>query len=267
MLYYSTLKRCRVPIITGSAITRADGDGRLAKLVVDPVDRSWNPRPGRARVLGADTAAVSYGLIPATELTRLRGCGHVFDEELGYWRVIRDRMGRTDIAGVFAAGDGVTVKGYSAAAAEGRAAAIAACADLSLIDQPSAERRLAPLQRRLAAAARFGRTLDMLFRPRPGLIEAVSDATLVCRCEDVSAGDLRRAVIGGARDIHEIKRVTRLGMGHCQGRFCSQAVNELLWHARNCVSSRQAFTPRSPVRPVAFGVMADTINHEKEERS
>jgi thioredoxin reductase/bacterioferritin-associated ferredoxin len=266
IIYATTLKRHRVPILTASAVTRAEGDAERLSVTVNALDRSWTPQPG-GRQIPADVVAVSFGLIPATELTRLRGCGHVFDEDLGYWRVARNRSGETDVAGVFAAGDGVTVKGYAAAAAEGRAAAIAACARLGLIDRPSADRALAPLLRRLATAARFGRALDRLSQPRPGIFTAVSDATIVCRCEDVSAGDIRRAVAGGARDVHEIKRTTRLGMGPCQGRFCGQVVNELMWQANGRQVPRQTFTPRSPVRPVNFGVLADALNHDRKDRS
>ncbi len=258
LLYLFTLRRHRVPILSAAAVTRAEGAGGLCALTVQDLDRSWAPLPGRCRPIRADAAAVGYGLIPATELTRLRGCGHVFDTRRGYWRVVRNRTCETDAAGVFAAGDGVTVKGYAAAALEGRTAAVEACAQLGLIDRRDADRRLEPLVRRLGAAARFGRALDELSRPGPGLLAAAGDATVVCRCEDVTIGDVRRSVARGARDIHEIKRTTRLGMGHCQARFCGQAVTELLRHLTGVASEPRAFTPRSPARPVSFGVMAGT---------
>jgi thioredoxin reductase/bacterioferritin-associated ferredoxin len=267
MLYIWTLRRHRVPVLSAAAVTRAMGDGVLSSVIVQNLDRSWAPLPKSRRQIRVDAAAVTYGLVPATELTRLRGCRHVFDTDRGYWRVVKTRTGETDLAGVFAAGDGVSVKGYVAAAMEGRAAAIEACAQLGFIDRRLADRRLQPLVRRLAVAARFGRSLDMLARPGPGLIQAVSDATVVCRCEDVTAGDIRRSVANGARDIHEVKRTTRLGMGHCQGRFCGQVVNELLWRMTGNPSPREIFTPRSPVRPVNFGIMADTLNHESEDRT
>jgi thioredoxin reductase/bacterioferritin-associated ferredoxin len=264
LLYAYTLKRHRVPVLSASAVIRADGDGEVSSVIVQSLDRSWAPLPDRRRHIQADAVAVAYGLIPATELTRLRGCGHLFEEALGYWRVIRKRTGETDIPGVFAAGDGVTVKGYAAAAMEGRTAAIEACAQLGLIDRRAADRRLSSLIRRLATAARFGRALDALARPRAGIFKAIGDSTVVCRCEDVTSGDIRRAAAGGARDIHDIKRTTRLGMGHCQGRFCGQVVNELLWQLAGRPSARQVFTPRSPVRPVRFGIMADTLTSDLE---
>jgi bacterioferritin-associated ferredoxin len=264
-LYLFTLKRYRVPILSAAAVTQAAGDGEVSSVVVQNLDRSWAPLPGGSRRFKADAAAVGYGLIPATELTRLRGCGHVFDPDLGYWRVVKKRTCETDIPGVFAAGDGVTVKGYAAAALEGQVAAVEACAQLRFIDRQAAARRISPLVRRLAAAARFGRALDALSRPQPGIFKAVTDSTVVCRCEDVTAGDIRQTIAEGARDTHEIKRTTRLGMGHCQGRFCGQVVNELLWQLTGNPSPRQVFTPRSPVRPVSFGIMADTLNPDLED--
>lgn len=77
-------------------------------------------------------------------------------------------------------------------------------------------------------AERFGRTIDVLSAPRSGLFDIVTGDTVVCRCEDVTMAQIRTAVDDGARDVNDIKRRTRYGMGHCQGRFCGQVINELI---------------------------------------
>jgi NAD(P)H-nitrite reductase large subunit len=88
-------------------------------------------------------------------------------------------------------------------------------------------------------------------------LERVPDHTIICRCEEVTLGEIRKAVKDGAAGINDIKRRTRLGMGHCQGRFCGQVINDLLGMLREEKRPMESFTPRIPVRPVPFKVLAE----------
>jgi len=72
----------------------------------------------------------------------------------------------------------------------------------------------------------------------------------------VSAIVTGAAVAAGARDVNDIKRRTRLGMGHCQGRFCGQVINELVWRLTGVRKQREIFTSRSPAKPVPFACLA-----------
>ncbi|MGL5513303.1 MAG: (2Fe-2S)-binding protein, partial [Sporomusa sp.] len=51
---------------------------------------------------------------------------------------------------------------------------------------------------------------------------------LVCRCEEVTVGEIKAAIRQGARDVTGIKRRTRSGMGLCQGRTCEKLVQQIL---------------------------------------
>jgi NAD(P)H-nitrite reductase large subunit len=78
----------------------------------------------------------------------------------------------------------------------------------------------------------------------------VPDDTVVCRCEEVTAGEVRAATGGlGAGDLRTVKLLTRAGMGWCQGRMCGPAVAGIT----GC-----PLTPaRRPLaRPVPLGVLA-----------
>src|SRR5262249_28900553 len=63
--------------------------------------------------------------------------------------------------------------------------------------------------------------LDEISAPRPGLCELATDSTLLCRCEEVTTGEVRAAIAEGARNLQAVKLLTRLGMGACQGRNCA----------------------------------------------
>ena len=98
--------------------------------------------------------------------------------------------------------------------------------------------------------------MDGLSKPKPGVLELVPGHTIICRCEEVTLADIRKAVGDGAASINDIKRRTRLGMGHCQGRFCGQVINDLLSMLSQETRPWESFTARIPVRPVPFKVFA-----------
>lgn len=85
------------------------------------------------------------------------------------------------------------------------------------------------------------------------------DDVLVCRCEEVTAGEIRRAI----REFHattvtEVKRRVRAGMGLCQGRSCSKLTMKILAEETGKVPSKlEPATSRPPVRPVTFGELAE----------
>lgn len=82
---------------------------------------------------------------------------------------------------------------------------------------------------------------------------------IICRCEDVTEEEVLRAIAQGAVTADEVKRLTRAGMGHCQGRTCRRLVNQLL--ARRLgqrPADQQPVTQRSPLQPVSLKVLADS---------
>ena len=254
--YLRNIKRHHIPIYRSHIVSRVYGANEVEKAQIVKVDRSWNPIKGTEKEISVDSVAYGFGLIPSTELTQLCGCKHIYDEHLGYWRVELNERMETSIPGVFAAGDGLTIKGYSAAIEEGRVAALEACAQLNRVSRTEADRLLQPSLRKLKRFNRFGQMMDVLSRPGPGIFNILSDETVVCRCEEVTMQDVISAVADGARDVNDIKRRTRLGMGHCQGRFCGQVINELIWRLTGVRRQREIFTPRTPAKPVPFASLA-----------
>jgi sarcosine oxidase subunit alpha len=55
----------------------------------------------------------------------------------------------------------------------------------------------------------------------PAELASAEDDTVICRCERVSLGEVRRAIRGGMRDLNQLKAVTRAGMGACGSKTCS----------------------------------------------
>jgi hydrogen cyanide synthase HcnB len=254
--YLYNIRKHHIPIYRSHVLSRVHGTREVEKAQIVRVDESWKPLKGSEKKIRVDTIAYGFGMIPCTELTRLCGCSHIYDEKLGYWQVELNPRMETTVPGIFVAGDGLTIKGYSAAIEEGRVAAIEACTQLAYVNRREADRLLHSSLRKLKRFKRFGQIMDAISTPRPGILEILSEDTIVCRCEEVTVRDVILAVAAGARDVNDIKRRTRLGMGHCQGRFCGQVINELLWRLTNVRTQRDVFTARIPAKPISFGSLA-----------
>ena len=88
------------------------------------------------------------------------------------------------------------------------------------------------------------------------MAEYLDDNVLVCRCEEVTAGEIRAAIRAGARDVTEVKLRTRAGMGLCQGRTCELLVQQILSQELGIPQEQTSYsTPRTPQRPMTFGTL------------
>ncbi len=82
--------------------------------------------------------------------------------------------------------------------------------------------------------------------------------TLLCRCEDLTREDIIRYIEAGYCTIDEIKRVTRAGMGPCQGRTCRMLIAQELSNYYG-IPMEEVLMPtfRPPVKPISMGALAD----------
>lgn len=84
-----------------------------------------------------------------------------------------------------------------------------------------------------------------------------NDDTIICRCEEVTSGDVADAIHRGARDVDAVKRMTRAGMGLCQGKTCARQVAAAIARQTGAPVSRMVpATQRIPARPVPASVLA-----------
>ncbi len=255
--YWKEIRTSGAPFIFGHTIVEARGDDRVREAVIAAIDDDWRVKPGSERVFEVDTICIAFGFLPSTQITRLLGCSERFDIQAGGFLPRHDENLETSVPGVFVAGEVGGIGGSDAALAEGRLAALSAVRQLGLMDQADAERRSAVLRKEVQKARRFADYLNRSFTIKPAAFERIPDDTVVCRCEEVTAGDVRRAVAEGARSLKTIKIVTRAGMGLCQGRICSSVVTQLASVASGrTVESFGGASMRPPVKPVLMGDLA-----------
>lgn len=223
----------------------AIGDGALERV-------RWRTADGRAGETDARTLVVHDGVVPNAQLTRALAVAHRFDRRAGYWRpnADPDTGALDDMPGVFLAGDCAGINGWKAAVATGAAAGWAA---LAHVGRSGGSPPLAAIQRAKGTRP----LLDALYPPARAFA-ALDDATIVCRCEEVTAGDVRNAVHLGAQGPNQLKAFTRAGMGPCQGRMCAMTTAALIAEAQaRDVGDVGLQRVRMPIFPVTVGEMAE----------
>ena len=162
----------------------------------------------------------------------------------------------TSVPGIYAVGDGAGVAGRKVAIEEGCIAGISVASTLGSISSAKAREQIKPSRKRLDKIIRFRKILDDISLPRKGLYELATDDTVICRCEEITLKQIKTA-LADTIQIKDLKRMTRMGMGPCEGRMCGPSVIEMLRHRLNApVEDVGCLNPRPSIKPVALGVLA-----------
>jgi len=249
-LMLAKLARCGIPVRHSRvlrAVSRGD-NGLVATL------GPWPGGSGAPVECEVDVVCMGYGFLPQNELLRALGCRHGFDAARGQLATMRDGDCRTSVEAVYAIGDCTGLGGAPAAVAEGRIAGSAAARSLGLSGAPDASAARAELARHRKFQAALWRVFSA---PGPALELATPD-TIVCRCEELTRADIEAGLAADPRLIGSLKRLTRVGMGACQGRYCGPLVAGLL--AERCggtLDGMSFWAPRPPAKPVAIADIAD----------
>jgi NADPH-dependent 2,4-dienoyl-CoA reductase/sulfur reductase-like enzyme len=263
LTYMYRLKRAGVRMLRSHALRRIQGEGQVAAAVVGPVDSRGYPLPGNEKTFEVDTVCIGYGLIPSVWLTSLLGCRHDYNPLVGGWVPFFDENMQTDQPGVFVAGDGAGIAGVLVAKMQGTIAGLYAAAHAGDISIDQAVQGSLPQLRLLDPMGRFRNAMDRIYRIQPDLYATVTDDTIVCRCESITAGEIRRAIREGTANLNDIKKRTRCGMGYCQGTNCQPAIAAILAREFDAdPAGIEMQTTRPPARPIPLNLLMVDLDAE-----
>ena len=259
--WIASLKMAGIPMRTGISNLRAHG--------VDAVESVSIDVGGKNITVPCDMLVVHDGVIPSTDLAHGAGLAMEWLPGDTSWRPKTSSEGLAEAAPgpsltsgpcrIFVSGDARGIGGADAAIAHGRHVAAFIIRDLG--KSVSAEAGSYAKALRTAMAGRP--FIDAAFPP--GLAGRLpEDDTIVCRCEELDAGTLRRAIREGASDMNLVRGLLRCGMGPCQGRHCSITLARLL--AEEGVTDRPhlPFRARPPLRPIPLGALANLSGLDPE---
>lgn len=232
------------------------GKRGVTAALVGAVDARGLPVPGSEKTFEVDTVCIGYGLIPSVWLTSLLGCRHVYNPLVGGWVPFFDENMQTDQPDVFVAGDGAGIAGVLVGKIQGTIAGLYAAAHVGTISVDEAAQISLPQLRQLESLGKFRRAMDRIYRIHPDLYANMTDETIVCRCESITAGQIRQAIREGTMNLNDIKKRTRSGMGYCQGTICQPAIAAML--AREFGANPAEIkmqTTRPPARPIPLNLL------------
>ena len=219
---------------------------------------------GGTKRLPVDLLLLHQGVVPNVNLANAAGVAHEWnDRQLCFVPVLDADFG-SSVPGIAVAGDGAGIAGGTAAAERGRIAAIAAVRALkpdSVVPDTQAIRQ--SLQRE-----EMGRSfLDWLNRPSESFRQPVGD-TIACRCEEVTAKQVRDTAKMGCEGPNQMKAFLRCGMGPCQGRLCGLTVTELIAAERKTTPDEVGYYRlRPPVKPITLAELASLPISEAERKA
>ena len=261
-----------VPVLCGHTVRRAEGgiDGAEAIVVASP--------EGRDRRIACDAILLGVGAVPVIELLDALGCRVAYSMERGGHVPLIDGAGRTSAACIYAIGDCAGVWPAKTLDPDiARAEAIRAVDDIAaslgiIAAKPAAEPPSPDAPAHDVEAYRLNWV-------RTTVVDA-GDQTYVCQCEEVTAREILelrpprylawpddrrntrtlRQMLGESPPNPDlVKRLTRAGMGVCQGRRCREQVAALLALGAGVgLRDIPLASHRAPVRPVPLAAIAET---------
>ncbi len=211
---------------------------------------------GKAQQFDSEYVLLHFGVVPNIQLSKALGADHHWSAQNQCFEPTTSETGRlSELKHVWQVGDGAGILGAEAAAISGEIAALEIASTFKGSSPVIAER----LQRLQAAKAKFQpirRFLDHAYAP-PKRVLCPSDDTIVCRCEEITAGQIKTAIAEGAQGPNQAKAFTRCGMGSCQGRYCGLTVNQLFAQALGQSPAEVGYYRiRTPIKPITLGELA-----------
>lgn len=251
-----TLFRRGIPYRMGWGIVAAHGSEQVEQATIARLDASWRPIRGTEKTIACDTIALGYGFVPFNALLHLCGAQHAWRPELGGVVPVRDAQMQTSVPGVYAVGDCAGIGGVRLARLEGQIAGMAAAAQVGRGSLKAIEK----LMPALAREKQFQKMYSALFTPQAGLYEWSNDETIICRCEEITQGEIRRAIARGAHTTNEVKLLTRAGMGNCQGRMCAYLIAQLVAReTQRSIEQVGLLSVRPPLFPIPVTAWRETL--------
>ncbi|MFC5392481.1 FAD-dependent oxidoreductase [Bosea vestrisii] len=267
--FLAKLRAGGTEILAGHVVREAIGRDGVEAAVVARLDGEGRP-VGEERAIACDGIVLAVGATPVIDLIDAVGCKVAFQAERGGYAPVLDASQRTSLANVYAVGD---CAGLWAAKTRDRTIAEAEAARaVAALGEGGVSTEAAP-----PPAPSYDISAYRLAWVRASVIEARAEFH-VCQCEEVTAREILEvrppryldwqnehrndrslsALLGeGPPNPDQVKRLTRAGMGPCQGRRCREQVAALLaLGAAQPLSAIPLAGYRAPVRPMPLAMAA-----------
>lgn len=243
------LRERKVPVYAGASDFSVEGTDRAEAV-------SFTCK-GRTHRIETPLVLLHQGVVPNTQLSWSLRADHVWNKAQLCWVPVTDNYGQIDDSGIYLVGDSRGIVGAKASASQGRLAAIEIASKQGKLDPGQRAGHEGSVRKELDANLHVRPFLDALYRPLDAHRIPAQESIVVCRCEEVTAGQIRGYVALGCPGPNQTKAFGRCGMGPCQGRMCGLTVTELIADARGVPPGEVGYYRiRPPIKPVTLGELA-----------
>jgi NADPH-dependent 2,4-dienoyl-CoA reductase/sulfur reductase-like enzyme len=245
-----------------AGVRRFAGATRLAVEGTDKAEALCFQAGDRDHRIACDTVLLHHGVVPNTQAARALSVSHRWTQAQQAFTPVLDKWGGTDLPGLFIAGDGAGIGGAVVAEIAGRLAALKLAEEAGHLTAVERDSQAKPLFRARSRELAIRPFLDAAYPPfSDGL--APADSTIICRCEEITAGEIRQTATLGCLGPNQAKSFTRAGMGPCQGRYCGLSVTALLSEATGQSPDVTGYYRiRPPLKPVTLADLATMAETE-----
>lgn len=250
------IQSAKVPRFKGATALACRGEHRVQSFHFE--------HRGKAHELETTAVFLHHGVVPNIQASQSLRLAHHYDEVQQCFKPVTDEWGATSAERIYVAGDGSGIGGAAVAALSGKLAALKIAHDLERMDDRWLEQLAAPIKAQKRHELNARPFIDQAYPPY-GKALLPDDDTIICRCEEVAAGDVRRYASLGCLGPNQTKAFGRVGMGPCQGRYCGLTASQILAQS-NGLSMQETgyYRIRPPLKPITMGELA-TVEPEQDE--
>ena len=256
--YTAQMMLHRTPLIQNMRIVEARGSGGFKSVVAAKTDHEGKVIFGSEKEYRGDTLAVGYGFVPNIELPAQAGIELCFRRDRGGWIVKVNEMLETSLPFIYAVGEITGVAGAKKSMVEGKLAALSILKKMDLLGSSATsadfQREVSRLVKIDRQQQQYGSFLGQFCNVDTEVYKSIPDETIICRCEGITMGEVRKNIELGFDTLGGLKKATRSGMGRCQGRICSPVITDIVTALTGKTPARVgAPHARIPVKNVALG--------------
>jgi len=237
------IKRRKIPHYYG-----VDSLSALGEELLTSVEFKTN---GASKSFNTDLLLVHDGVVPNTHVSMAAGCEHYWSQSQSAWLPKVNQAGQSSLDRIWISGDGVSILGAEAAKLRGKA-----CAQQIEATLKQTEKSGKTLDRKIHRLQKLREFLDREYAPAKFITEP-DDETLLCRCESISAGTIRKIIDQGCMGPNQLRAFCRAGMGPCMGRQCGLSIGKVFEkHTGYSVADIGHFSVRTPLKPLTIEQLA-----------
>ena len=240
-------------IFHDSALVKIENESNKKKIVLKNIKNN-----NFFTLSNVDVVCLNYGFIPNNDIGKILGLEGSFNKEKNFFEIKKNLYNETSKKNIFFIGEAARNSGAKISLHEGELTGFNLNNKKSLFDYFKFGFSVFNLFRSIL----FQFFLWKIFEKNISNSNFITGETLFCRCENVKFNEVKKLKDQKNIDVGLIKRITRTGMGRCQGRYCGYGLSEIFKDKITDLNYKQySFAPQNPIQTVEI----KNTSYEKEE--